>query len=78
LFFCPSDWVHGSVLGDFRTMTVIDAWHGEFYQSLRRAHLENTYDKHPFCGQCPDWEATRWPHQGRRYADMIEDFEATS
>jgi dTDP-4-amino-4,6-dideoxygalactose transaminase/MoaA/NifB/PqqE/SkfB family radical SAM enzyme len=78
LFFCPSDWVHGSVIGDFRNMTIFDAWHGEFYQSLRRAHLENEYSSHPFCGQCPDWEATRWPHQGRRYADMIQDFEATA
>jgi perosamine synthetase len=78
LFFCPSDWVHGSVIGDFRGMTVRDAWHGEFYQSLRRAHLENDYTGHAFCGQCPDWETTRWPHQGRRYADMIQDFEATA
>jgi wyosine [tRNA(Phe)-imidazoG37] synthetase (radical SAM superfamily) len=78
LFFCPSDWVHGSVIGDFRAMTVLDAWHGEFYQGLRRAHLENDYARHAFCGQCPDWASTRWPHQGRRYADMIQDFEATA
>ena len=76
LAFCPSDWVHGSVLGDYRSTTILEAWNGPFYQELRRAHLTNDYTNRKFCGQCPDWKATRWPHQGRSYASMVEEFKA--
>jgi dTDP-4-amino-4,6-dideoxygalactose transaminase/MoaA/NifB/PqqE/SkfB family radical SAM enzyme len=78
LFFCPSDWVHGSTLADYRQTSIREAWEGDFYRDLRRAHLENDYSRHAFCGQCPDWSATRWPHEGRSYADMIKDFKVTA
>lgn len=78
LAFCPSDWVHGSVVVDYRATTIYETWNGAFYQSLRRAHLENDYKGHGFCGQCPDWAATRWPDEGRSYADMIEEFRETA
>jgi MoaA/NifB/PqqE/SkfB family radical SAM enzyme len=74
LAFCPSDWVHGSYVADYRKTTIRDEWQGPFYRALRQAHLTNDYAKHPFCGQCPDWASTRWPHQGRSYADMVEEF----
>jgi MoaA/NifB/PqqE/SkfB family radical SAM enzyme len=75
LAFCPSDWVHGSVIADYRTTTIYETWQGEFYQKLRQAHLSNDFRHHAFCGQCPDWESTRWPHEGRSYADMVEKFK---
>ncbi|MDJ0508693.1 MAG: radical SAM/SPASM domain-containing protein [Crocosphaera sp.] len=75
LSFCPSDWVHGSYIADYRTTTIYETWHGEFYQRLREAHLSNNYSNHSFCGQCPDWQSTRWPNEGRSYADMIEEFK---
>jgi MoaA/NifB/PqqE/SkfB family radical SAM enzyme len=74
LAFCPSDWVHGSRVADYRQTTIRDTWQGGFYQALRAAHLSGDYAQHRFCGDCPDWAATRWPHQGRSYADMVEDF----
>lgn len=74
LAFCPSDWVHGSYVADYRQTTIRETWQGEFYRSLRDAHRNNDYAGHAFCAVCPDWEATRWPHQGRSYADMIEEF----
>jgi MoaA/NifB/PqqE/SkfB family radical SAM enzyme len=77
LVFCPSDWVHGSVIADYRTTTIYETWHSEFYQKLRKAHLTDDFANHKFCGQCPDWEATRWPMQGRSYANMIEEFKET-
>lgn len=73
LAFCPSDWVHGSYITDYRKTTIIETWQGDFYQKLRSAHLLNEYDKHSFCGQCPDWESTRWPSEGRSYADLVEE-----
>lgn len=74
LAFCPSDWVHGSYVADYRITTICAEWQGAFYRSVRQAHLTNDYRNHAFCGNCPDWSATRWPHQGRSYADMVEEF----
>lgn len=71
LVFCPQDWVHGSVVADFRTATIKETWQGDFYRSLREAHLNNDFSTHAFCGQCPDWCSTRWPDQGLSYADMV-------
>lgn len=76
LAFCPSDWVHGSYVADYRNTTIHNEWQGFFYKALRQAHLTNDYSKHAFCGNCPDWEATRWPNEGRSYADMVEEFIA--
>ena len=77
LAFCPADWTHGSTVVDYRKTTIRETWGGEFCQGLRQAHLTNNFGAHAFCGQCPDWQATRWPSEGRSYADMIEGFKAT-
>ena len=47
---------------------------GNAYRALREAHLTGNFCDHQFCGQCPDWQQTRWPGEGRSYADMIEEF----
>ncbi len=73
LAFCPTDWVHGSYVADYRKTTIYETWHGEIYQALRSAHLNNNFAKHSFCGACPDWETTNWPHQGRSYHNMVEE-----
>jgi pyruvate-formate lyase-activating enzyme len=78
LAFCPSDWVHGSSLVDYRTTTIRETWQGDRYQRLRRAHMTGDFAGHAFCGQCPDWEATRWPGDGRSYADLVEDLTVSS
>ncbi len=75
LTFCPADWFHESPIADYRGTTIREIWQGEFYQKLRNAHLANNYTEHHFCGQCPDWETTRWPRQGRSYANMIAEFK---
>ena len=74
LAFCPSDWVHGSYVADYHKTTIFETWQGGAYKALRQAHMSNDYRGHEFCGQCPDWESTRWPDEGRSYADMIEEF----
>src|SRR5262249_21675900 len=72
LAFCPSDWTHGSTLADYRTTTIESVWHSYRYASLRAAHLNNDFAGHEFCGQCPDWHETRWPHEGDSYASLVE------
>lgn len=72
LAFCPQDWVHASVLADYRTTTIRQTWQGEAYRQLRAAHLANDFSAHKFCAQCPDWAMTRWPGQGLSYADLVQ------
>ena len=75
LSFCPADWTHGSTIIDYRSTSIHETWNGSFYQGLRRAHIKNEYQNYKFCGQCPDWAATRWPQEGRAYADLIEELQ---
>ncbi|MFZ4855511.1 MAG: radical SAM/SPASM domain-containing protein [Desulfuromonadaceae bacterium] len=74
LAFCPADWGHRAFIEKYASTTIYDVWCGSFYDSLRKAHLENDFAEHAFCEQCPDWSDTRWPDEGRSYANMIEDF----
>jgi pyruvate-formate lyase-activating enzyme len=78
LAFCPQDWIHASVLADFRKATIRDTWQGEAYLKLREAHLNNNYSAHKFCGQCLDWAMTRWPGQGLSYADLVSEVKASA
>ena len=75
LAFCPQDWVHGSELADYRDTTIAQVWGGAAYAGLRAAHRACAFGpEHGFCGRCPDWRTTRWPHQeGRAYADLVAD-----
>lgn len=75
LAFCPADWTHGSFVADYRTATIFETWRSDFYKGLRDAHLKNAFANHKFCGQCPDWAATRWPDEGRAYADLVKDMQ---
>ena len=75
LAFCPADWTHGSTIVNYADATLKKIWTGEFYQALRRAHLSNDFSCHGFCGQCPDWRQTRWPAEGRAYADMVDELQ---
>jgi MoaA/NifB/PqqE/SkfB family radical SAM enzyme len=77
LAFCPADWTHGSTVVDYSTTTIREVWQGEFYAKLRQAHLDNDFSQHGFCGQCPDWKETRWPAEGRAYADMVEELRSS-
>jgi len=77
LAFCPQDWMHGSVIADYRNTTIKDLWQSDTYRKLREAHLSNDFSAHRFCGQCPDWEQTRWPGEGRSYADLVAEFAGT-
>lgn len=75
LIFCPQDWVHGSVIADYRETTIEAVWRGDFYRKLRDAHLKGEYSCHGFCEKCPDWKHTRWPGEGRSYANMVAEFK---
>ena len=72
LAFCPADWTHGSSMADFRDTTIAELWTSARYAALRQAHLTNDYSAHGFCGQCPDWQETRWPDEGPSYATLVE------
>ena len=74
LAFCAQDWMHASVMKDYRNSTIQEVWQGEEYRRLREAHLKGCYREFKICGQCPDWAQIQWPGEGNRYADMVETF----
>lgn len=78
LAFCPSDWTGGSSLVDYHTTTIAELWHSRQYAALRRAHLANDFSAHGFCGQCPDWQETRWPGEGATYATLVAGLKETA
>lgn len=74
LKFCPQDWFNGAVVADYRETTIAETWSGEFYARLREAHLGNRC--FGLCKACPDWKHTRWPGEGRSYADLVREIAA--
>lgn len=75
LGFCPADWTHGASIADYNTTTLRETWQGESMSGLRKAHHDGHFlsPAHDLCAQCPDWASTRWPNQGRSYADMVSE-----
>lgn len=73
--FCPADWTHAASIGDYRQTTIRELWQGDFLSRLREAHCSNDFSDPRFslCAGCPDWAATRWPDEGRSYADMVSE-----
>lgn len=68
LGFCPAGWTGESHFIKFAETSIKEAWQGEFMNKLR-----NNYDGFDFCKQCPDWIHTRWPDEGRGYANMMQE-----
>lgn len=77
LSYCPTDWMKQSHFIHFSQTTIKKAWQSEFMNKLREAHLNNNYEGYDFCRQCPDWIHTRWPDEGRGYADMMQELVPT-
>lgn len=73
LGFCPDNWDLASECGDFAKTNIKEVWQSNFLNDLRSQHVENKICQQP-CADCPDWAQTRWPHEGRSYADMVADF----
>ncbi|MGE3623287.1 MAG: radical SAM/SPASM domain-containing protein [Bdellovibrionales bacterium] len=74
--FCPADWQHGTAVGDFANTTIKSIWMGKAMEDVRDAHFRNDYNKHAFCGKCPDWSVIRWPEEGRSYATAMLEIES--
>tara|TARA_Y100000310_G_scaffold337866_1_gene426029 strand:+ start:910 stop:1908 length:999 start_codon:yes stop_codon:yes gene_type:complete len=76
LAFCPTDWGYNSAVNNFNDHTIKEVWGSSFMKQLREAHLKNDFSCHKFCGQCPDWQQTRWPQQvGSSYADLVQELK---
>ena len=71
--FCPANWDYSAEFANLADMSIKGTWQGAFMCKLRKQHLENRFEGNPLCRDCPDWAQTRWPHEGRSYADMVAD-----
>jgi radical SAM protein with 4Fe4S-binding SPASM domain len=49
---CNEDWAHKTLVGDLKTETLYDVWHGEKLRQMRRMHLEGRRSENPMCGNC--------------------------
>ncbi len=72
IHYCPQDWLHGSDIGDFRTVTIKGLWCSDVMSRLRQSHLNHDYCDFSLCEKCPDWSVTRWPGHGDSYSDLIK------
>lgn len=74
--YCPE--ISGDNSGinfNLNNVSIKDAWQSKELNALREAHLSGNLEMFNACNNCPDWINTRWPHEGRSYADMMKDFE---
>lgn len=75
LTYCPADWNHIANIGNYADISIAELWQGEEMTALRQAHTTGNFDKHSFCGGCPDWSVIKWPNEGRSYATVMHEFE---
>lgn len=60
LAYCPHDFERGlsnlGVYPDPEGRSIKEIWETDSdLVAVRKAHLGNDFESHPFCGQCPDW-----------------------
>lgn len=55
---CAVDYEGRFVAGNANTQTLLDIWHGNHYNKLRKIHKQHNWDELPdVCKTCPDWQA---------------------
>ena len=79
LQYCPNLWEEDPNLDiSFADHSIREVWNGEVYETLRREHLSDAFEKFKRCEVCPDRCQTIWPAQRtetwRGYGDMIREF----
>lgn len=74
LQYCPNCFDNSTNIIDYKKTTIHEIWKSNFYDKLRKGHINNKFDNGDFCKKCPDWQQTRWPNDGRGYGDLINDF----
>lgn len=74
LQYCPNCFTNDTSIIDYRKTSIYEIWQSDFYNKLRKAHLDNNYGNFSFCNQCPDWKQIRWPNEGKGYGDLINEF----
>ena len=42
--FCPTDWFGKSEVSDYNNNSIKEIWNNNFYNDLRKQHLNNTYN----------------------------------
>ena len=63
--FCEFDWKGDHAIGNIRSQTVKEIWHGEAYRNLRESHVKGAFC-HDFCRGCTDWRQVNWDGNRRR------------
>ena len=76
MLYCPALW-EGDPNFEFNLAehSIHEVWNGEVYETLRKEHLSDTFERFKCCETCPDRGQTIWPFQRtetwKGYGDMI-------
>ncbi len=60
--FCVEDWNSQTTIGNLAVSNIKQIWNSPGYQNIRRLHLENRFEKVPYCNECSDWQAREWDY----------------
>lgn len=76
--YCPALWEEDANFEiNFADHSIHEVWNGEIYETLRREHLADAFERFKRCENCPDRGQTIWPFQRtetwKGYGDMIEE-----
>ena len=58
--FCLEDWLDRKVTPFPALSSIHKIWKSQWYDSIRKLHLENKFPEIPFCSDCKDWWAHFW------------------
>lgn len=76
MLYCPALW-EGDPNFEFNLAehSIHEVWNGEVYETLRREHIADTFERFKRCETCPDRGQMIWPFQRtetwKGYGDMI-------
>jgi hypothetical protein len=80
--FCVADWREQSALKDFdlNRTSISEIWQSDYYDQLRRIHLDKEFSKIAICKNCTDWFGLQWDYDYRTvierlFADKEEETE---
>lgn len=70
---CGYDISANTRMGNVRSESIRDIWHGEGFRWYREKHLAGVGKSIPLCSGCPDWKYRSWDHN---YWRVVRNAEA--
>lgn len=71
--FCVADWREQSALKQFDLLrtSISEIWQSDYYDKLRRIHLDKEFAKIGICKSCTDWFGLKWDYDYRTVINRL-------